>query len=105
MAKGYWTHSKSEKKFFAQTMTSIDEFCREHNIEHIEGGGSYRFSIGKKKYIVSNSAIPKSCRIKGVTYFYASQTRLIDIYNDLKKGYELNSRGQRIGGDDDGTMD
>lgn len=101
MIKGYWTHSKSEKKAFANAMAEIDKFCRENDIEHVEGGGTYKFTIHRKKYVVTNTHIPKDLRLKGVTYYFASQTRLIDIYKDLKDGRELNARGQRIGGDDD----
>jgi len=30
-----------------------------------------------------------------VTYIHASKTRIIDIYNDLVAGYELNGKGYR----------
>lgn len=100
MAKGYWTHSKSEKKYFANTMTLIDKFCKEHGVEHIENGGSYRFTLNGKQYIITNSVLPKELRKKGVTYFFASQLRLMDIYNDLVCGKELDAHGKRIGGDE-----
>ena len=101
MAKGYWTHSKSEKKAFSNAMKLIDQFCIENNIEHVEHGGSYKFELNGKKYIVTNSSLPKELRLKGVTYFFAGQTRLIQIYSDLKAGRRLDNRGRRLDGVDD----
>lgn len=95
MTRGYWTHSTSEKRQFAQQMSAIDEFCRENNIEHVENGGTYRFTVHGKKYIVSNIHVPKEAQIKDTTYIYAGQTRLIEIYSDLKNGAKLDSRGNR----------
>ena len=95
MARGYWTHSPAEKRRFAQQMSDIDGFCRENDIEHIEGGGTYRFTVRGRKYIVSNIHVPKEAQIKDTTYIYAGQTRLIEIYSDLKKGAVLDSRGNR----------
>lgn len=95
MAKGYWTHSKAEKQIFAQTMDDIDRFCRENGIEHVENGGTYKFTIMNKKYVVSNIFVPKDLRLKGTTYFFAGQTRLKQIYEDLVAGKKLDSRGFR----------
>ena len=95
MTRGYWTHSTAEKRRFAQQMSAIDEFCRANGIEHIESGGTYRFTVRGRKYIVSNIHVPKEAQIKDTTYIYAGQTRLIEIYSDLKNGAKLDSRGNR----------
>ena len=68
----------------------------------------------EKKYRVSNHSVEKSNataydelgrkvhpiyheggREEDTVYIHASKTRIIQIYNDLKAGYELDGRGNR----------
>lgn len=62
-----WRPSKSKAKEFAKLMDEIDEFCTKNNISNEED----------------------------TVYIHASKTRIIQIYNDLKDGYELDGRGNR----------
>ena len=106
--------SKSKARDFAQTMQKIDDFCRENNIMQSKTSDSYYFSLNGKDYRVSNHTISSSNKhayIDGVqvrekyhpdsedpntVYITAGKTRIIDIYNDLKAGYTLDRRGNRV---------
>ena len=112
---GYkWKPSKSAKREFAQKMSEIDAFCSENGIIQSSKGDSYYFTVNGTEYRVSNHTIESSnaraydefgnqirekyhddARSDDVVYIHASKTRIIDIYNDLKQGIELDGRGQR----------
>lgn len=114
---GHWKPSKTARREFAQKMQDIDDFCRENNISQSRSSDSYYFTINGQKYRVSNHTVDASNRhaydwlgnkvrdeyhSKGeeddTIYITAGKTRLIDIYNDLKAGYKLDRRGNRIQG-------
>ena len=110
-----WKPSKTAAKEFAQKMGEIENFCKEHNIHASRNSDSYYFAINGKKYRVSNHSIEASNsaafdtitgqrkrefyheggRKDDVIYIHASKTRLVEIYNDLAAGYELDGRGNR----------
>lgn len=109
-----WKPSKSKAKEFAKLMDEIDEFCTKNNISNSSTNDSYYFRINGKKYRVSNHSVEKSNataydelgrkvhevyheggREEDTVYIHASKTRIIQIYNDLKAGYELDGRGNR----------
>ena len=90
--------SKSAKKEFALKMQEIGEFCKVNNITQSYAGDSYYFTINNISYRVSNHTVEKSNwhdgRVDGVVYIHASKTRIIEIYNNLKKGLKLDGRGR-----------
>lgn len=109
-----WKPSKSAAKEFAQKMSEIDQFCKEHNISASRSNDSYYFTIDGQNYRVSNHSIEASNnkayhevygkirdkyhpdeREEDVIYIHASKTRIIDIYSDLLNGYTLDGRGNR----------
>ena len=109
-----WRPSKSRAKEFAKLMGEIDEFCAKNNISNSSTNDSYYFRINGGKYRVSNHSVEKSNvtaydelgrkvhevyheggREEDTVYIHASKTRIIQIYNDLKAGYELDGRGNR----------
>ena len=111
-----WKPSKSKIREFKAKMDEIDEFCIENGISASLTNDSYYFIINGQKYRVSNHSIEASnkkafnqygekvrdCyhsdkRDVDTIYIHASKTRLIEIYNDLKNGYELDGRGFRKG--------
>lgn len=107
--------SKSAAREFANKMTEIEEFCRENNIKQSRNGDSYYFTLNGINYRVSNHSVEASNaaaydnltgeqrrevyheggRESGTVYIHASKTRIIEIYTDLKAGYELDGRGYR----------
>ena len=107
--------SKKAAREFAAKMQEIDDFCSENGIAQSRNGDSYYFEIGGKKYRVSNHSIEASNaaafdeitgervreayhengREADTVYIHAGKTRIIEIYNDLKAGYELDGRGKR----------
>ena len=108
-----WKPSKTAAREFAQKMQEIDEFCEINGIHQSKRGDSYYFELDGKSYRVSNHTIEASDSKafneygEKVREFYhendeidiyitASKTRIIEIYNDLKSGYQLNKRGYRI---------
>ena len=102
MFKKYF--SKSKKREFAQKMNEIDEFCKNNNISKSKSSDSYYFSLNGKNYRISNHSVEasylnsngqhhKSGREKDVTYIHASKTRIIDIYNSLKSGKDVDGKG------------
>lgn len=106
--------SKSKAREFALKMNEIDEFCREHGISQSRSSDSYYFFLKGKKYRISNHTIAASnnkafndfgeqIRDKyhadtedpETVYITAGKTRIIEIYEDLEAGYELDRRGNR----------
>lgn len=109
-----WKPSKSQAREFAVQMEGIEKFCAENGIQVSSTNDSYYFTLNNINYRVSNHTVESSNkgmydslgnqirnsyhpngREKNVVYIYASKTRIIDIYNDLKNGYELDGRGNR----------
>lgn len=105
-----WHPSKTAKREFAKKMQEIDNFCAENNITASRTNDSYYFSLNGVDYRVSNHAPEKSIYrdIFGNEQHYhdsdfrndtvcinASKTRIIEIYNDLKNGYQLDGNGRR----------
>ena len=109
-----WKPSKEQAREFAIQMEGIERFCEENGIQTSYTTDSYYFTLNGIKYRVSNHSVESSNRRmydslgnkirdsyhpngreKDVVYIYASKTRIIDIYNDLKNGYELDGRGNR----------
>ena len=116
MFKRKWKPSKSKVKQFAIKMNTITEFCNENNIQTSKNNDSYYFTLNGKNYRVSNHTIEKSNsaafdtdtgfqkrelyhdtkRDDSTVYIHAGKTRIIEIYNDLKAGYELDGKGYRV---------
>lgn len=109
-----YTPSRAKAREFANTMKEIEQFCREHAIDMSRNGDSYYFTINGQEYRVSNHSVEasnaaaydrmgnktrelyhESGRKNDVRYIHAGKTRIMDIYNDLKAGYELDGRGNR----------
>lgn len=110
-----WKPSRTAKREFAQRMNDVDAFCKENGIHQSRRSDSYYFTINGRRYRVSNHSIEASNaaafdkmsgeqkrnlyhgeREEGTQYIHASKTRIIEIYNDLKAGYKLDGRGQRV---------
>ena len=111
-----WKPSKTARKEFANQMREIDEFCSKNGISRSLNSDSYYFVINEKSYRVSNHTIEASNsaafdsttgtykrdlyhpegREDDTVYIHAGKTRIIEIYNDLKSGYKLDGRGNRI---------
>jgi len=106
--------SKTKAREFAQTMDTIDQFCRENGISQSKSSDSYYFILDGKSYRISNHTIAASNRgayndfgekirekyhedkeSSDTIYITAGKTRIMQIYNDLKAGYELDRRGNR----------
>ena len=115
MAYRRFKPSKAAAREFAQKMQEIDDFCIANGIRASRSNDSYYFCIDGIGYRVSNHSVEASNsaayddfgnlkrelyhdggRIDGVVYIHAGKTRIIDIYNDLKSGYKLDGRGNRI---------
>lgn len=116
MFKRKWRPSKSRSIQFAIEMDKITEFCNENNITASKSNNSYYFTLNGKNYRVSNHTIEKSNsatfdtdtgfqkrelyhntkRDADTIYIHAGKTRIIEIYNDLKAGYELDGKGYKI---------
>lgn len=114
MGYGYkWKPSKTAIREFAKKMEEIDIFCQKNGIVQSSSGDSYYFTINGKKYRVSNHSVDASNRRaydwmgnkirelyhtsiteEGVNYIHASKTRIIEIYNLLTEGYELDGKGR-----------
>lgn len=111
-----WRPSKSKAREFAIEMDKVTEFCNENNITASKNNNSYYFTLNGKNYRVSNHTVEKSNsaafdtdtgfqkrelyhnakRDDNTVYIHAGKTRIIEIYNDLKVGYELDSKGYRV---------
>lgn len=108
----HWSPSKTAKREFAEKMQEIDEFCKEHNISHSSSSDSYYFTLNGKTYRVSNHTIAasdngmyddmghqlrESYHPTGEAGYdvciTAGKTRIIDIYENIEKGIELDRRG------------
>lgn len=109
-----WKPSKTRIREFAEKMDEIDTFCMEHGISQSKSSDSYYFVIDGQSYRVSNHTIEASnagayrdgvqirekyhgTREEDVIYIHASKTRLIEIYNALCEGKDLDGRGYIIG--------
>lgn len=107
-----WRPSQSAKREFAKKMSEIDKFCSEKGISNSSSNDSYYFYLNGKHYRVSNHSIEASnrhafnwmgeqvreCyhnskRDDETIYIHASKTRIIEIYNLLEQGYELDGKG------------
>lgn len=106
--------SKAKAKEFAEQMQKINEFCNENGIIQSLSSDSYYFTINGQSYRVSNHTIEtsnkkaynafgekvrdtyhESTRRDDTIYIHASKTRIIEIYNNLVAGFELDGRGNR----------
>ena len=100
---------KTTKSFIlrvdAETMNAINKFCSENGISTSLSNNSYYFTIDGQKYRVSNHTVEasnskafdeltgeqlrevyhKDGRELDTIYITAGKTRLIEIYNDLKR--------------------
>ena len=108
-----WRPREDARKEFAQKMRKIDEFCAANNISHVQSvsGDSYTFQIDGQAYRVANHRVDTSgnrtYNVLGeqiqhnhqeqaptdIIHIHASKTRIVDIYNNLKAGLELDRRG------------
>lgn len=115
MGYGKWKPSRTAAKEFANKMKEIEDFCAENNILMSRNGDSYYFTIDQQNYRVSNHSVEASNRgayrddlgkvrelyhqngrEDNAIYIHASKTRIMDIYIDLKAGYKLDGRGNRV---------
>lgn len=114
MGFGYrYKPSKTKIREYAEKMDRIDDFCRENNISKSANSDSYYFEINGQKYRVSNHSVESSNRgayeegtheqirelyhpegrEKDTIYIHAEKTRIMEIYENLKAGKELDGRG------------
>lgn len=97
------------------TDKEIIKFCLENNVEYSTPLFSFYFEIDGKKYLVSEKRVSTNLtqqfdergnptvafwhslsNILNSTKIIARKGRLIDIYQDLKNGYELDMNGERL---------
>lgn len=110
-----WSPSKKAKREFAEKMQEIDAFCAKKGIYASRTNDSYYFTLNEVNYRVSNHSVESSNKaaydeVAGVkrralyheegreddtVYIHAGKARIIEIYNDLEAGYELDGRGNR----------
>lgn len=110
-----WKPSKAARSAYGDTMREIEAFCEEHGIERSAAGDSYYFTLNGQRYRVSNHTVERSNaaafdeltgeqkralyhpegREDDTVYIFAGKTRIMEIYNDLSSGIELDSRGNR----------
>lgn len=115
MYRKKWQPSKARAREFAEKMQDVERFCAENCISQSRNGDSYYFVLNGKNYRVSNHSVEASNasayddltgekkrnlyheggRQENTVYIHASKTRIIEIYNDLKSGFELDGRGYR----------
>ena len=114
MAHGRFKPSKAQAREFSAKMDEIRDFCIANNIRHSASYDSYYFCVNGVDYRVSNHSVEASDskafdpftgeqwrdfyhggRSPDVRYIHAGKTRIMEIYNDLKNGYELDGRGNR----------
>lgn len=108
-----WKPSKTQAREFAKQIAEIDEFIEKHGIRASANRDSYYFEINDVHYRVSNHSVEASNRgaydplthekrrdvyhphgrRDDVVYIHASKTRIIQIYNDLMAGKQLDGRG------------
>ena len=106
--KYFYHPSAAEREAFAAQMRKIEAFCDANNIDYSYSKDSYYFELNGQNYRVSNHSVEASNRHgahlyhpggrrEDTRYIHAGKTRIIQIYNDLKAGYELDGRGNRKG--------
>ena len=108
--------SNEEKRDFAIKMKEITRFCLKNNIQIGTNHNSYTFSLNGKNYIVSNfgtddfkkyiaklanQGVKEAVRYlqileKEIISIQASKLRIMEIYNDLKAGKQLDKNGREI---------
>ena len=108
--------SNEEKRDFAIKMKEITKFCLKNNINVGTNHNSYTFSLNGKNYIVSNfgtddfkkyitklanQGVKQAIRYlqileKEIISIQASKLRIMEIYNDLKAGKQLDKNGREI---------
>ena len=108
--------SDEEKRNFAIKMKEITKFCLKNNIQVGTNHNSYTFSLNGKNYIVSNfgtddfkkyitklanQGVKQAVRYlqileKEIISIQASKLRIMEIYNDLKAGKQLDKNGREI---------
>lgn len=108
--------SDEEKRNFAIKMKKITKFCLKNNIQIGTNHNSYTFSLNGKNYIVSNfgtddfkkyitklanQGVKQAVRYlqileKEIISIQASKLRIMEIYNDLKAGKQLDKNGREI---------
>lgn len=114
MGFGYrYKPSKTKIREYAEKMDMIDDFCSKNNISRSANSDSYYFEINGQKYRVSNHSVESSNRgayeegtheqirelyhpegrEKDTIYIHAGKTRIMEIYENLKAGKELDGRG------------
>lgn len=110
-----WKPSRTAAREFAQTMDGLKSYCDENMISYSGSMDSYYFTVNGQKYRVSNHSVEASNagaynwmgeqvrekyhdggRESDVVYIHAGKTRIREIYEDLKAGYKLDGRGNRI---------
>ena len=102
--------SRTNAREFAEKMDVVSEFCAEHNISHSRAMDSFYFCIRGQSYRVSNHTVEASnraafgdlgqtrelyhsARDADTIYIHASKTRIIEIYENLAAGHEIDGRG------------
>lgn len=110
-----WKPSRAAAKEFAEKMREIEAFCAEHDITASLSNDSYYFTLNGVKYRVGNHSVEASNaaaydsltgekrrelyheggREADTVYIHAGKARIMEIYNDLAAGYELDGRGNR----------
>lgn len=106
--------SKKAKAEYAQKMKDVETFVKENNIKQAQNGKSFYFELNGKKYRVSNHTVEASNagafnsegqQVRelyhpdgrdGEVQIFASPTRLIEIYNAIKDGKQVDGRGRIV---------
>jgi hypothetical protein len=106
-------YSRTKAKEYAQEMERINDFCNEHGISASRNLDSFYFKLNGISYRVSNHTMEASDRgmrdsltgekLRESYHKYdddlvcitAGKTRIVQVYCDLKAGYELTKRGLR----------
>ena len=116
MAFRKWKPSKTAARDFAAKMDAVRDFCRENQISHSMSFDSFYFTVDGQKYRVSNHSIEASNaaayddltgemrrdlyhddgRRADTRYIHAGKTRIIDIYNAIAAGHDVDGRGNII---------
>ncbi len=110
-----WQPSKAAAYEFKEEMEKIEKFCDENHIHYTLNKDSYYFHLNGIDYRVSNHTMDASNNgafnqfgeqardfyhtkedYENTVCILAGKTRIIEIYNDLKDGYQLDKRGRRI---------
>lgn len=109
-----WKPSRKKINDFVAAMDEIKIFCDDNNISYSSTMDSYYFIINNQSYRVSNHTIESSNnrafdqhgtqirnkyhddkRREDTIYIHASKLRLIEIYTNLKLGFELDGKGHK----------